>query len=219
MATREVYGSLDSPDTLKVLACLFEHHLDFVFVPIDLDAGEHLKKPFLSMSPFGQVPVLEEGDFHQFESRAIIRSLAHGYGKKLGGQVLVEWDSKKQAIVANWIDVEDHHFEPPALQLLHELGTKVKKGLVPDEKVVGEAEAKLSRVLDIYEARLAKFKFLAGKYTIADLLHLPNLHSLMGISLAKKLIESRPHVNAWCSEILARPAWAQVLAMKEQSQI
>jgi glutathione S-transferase len=46
MANRKVYGSLDSPATLKVLACLFEHDLDFEFVPVDMDAGEHKKKPF-----------------------------------------------------------------------------------------------------------------------------------------------------------------------------
>ncbi|KAK9280870.1 hypothetical protein L1049_003761 [Liquidambar formosana] len=75
--------------------------------------------------------------------------------------------------------------------------------------VVSQAEAKLAKVLDIYEARLPKFKYLASdKYTIADMLHLPNLQSLMGTP-AKKLFDSRPRVKAWCSEILARPAWAK----------
>jgi glutathione S-transferase len=50
MAVRKVYGSLNSPATLKVLACLFEHDLDFEFVPVNLNAGEHKKKPFLSMN-------------------------------------------------------------------------------------------------------------------------------------------------------------------------
>lgn len=47
---RKVYGSLNSPATLKVLALLFELDVRFEFVAIDLDAGEHKKKPFLSMS-------------------------------------------------------------------------------------------------------------------------------------------------------------------------
>ncbi|PON96605.1 S-crystallin [Trema orientale] len=213
MAVRKLYGSLDSPDTLKVLACLLEHDLDFEFVPINLGAGEHNQKPFLSMCPFGQVPVFEDGHIKQFESRAIIRSMAHGYGKKLVEE-LIYWDSRKQATVANWIDVEDHHFEPPALKLVTELSTKPKNGLVTDEKAVAEAEEKLSKVLDVYEARLEKLKYLAAdKYTVVDVLHLPNLESLMGIALTKRLIESRPRVSAWCSEILARPAWTNVLEM------
>ncbi|KAJ9696456.1 hypothetical protein PVL29_008604 [Vitis rotundifolia] len=66
MAVRKVYGNLDSPATLKVLACLFEHHLDFEFVPVDISAGDNRKRPFLNMSPFGQVPVFEDGGYTQF---------------------------------------------------------------------------------------------------------------------------------------------------------
>ncbi|CAL5423595.1 unnamed protein product [Camellia sinensis] len=173
MAGRRVYGSLKSPATLKVLANLFEHDLDFEFVPVDLDNGEHKNKHFLSMNPFGQVPVYEDGGIKQFESRAIIRCMAHEYGKK--GEELIYWDAKKQAVVANWIDVEDHHFEPPALKLISELLVKPKKSFTPDEGIVAEAEAELAKVLDVYEARLEKSEYLASeKYTIVDLLHLPN---------------------------------------------
>ncbi|KAL7172173.1 hypothetical protein ACSBR2_031797 [Camellia fascicularis] len=216
MAGRRVYGSLKSPATLKVLANLFEHDLDFEFVPVDLDNGEHKNKHFLSMNPFGQVPVYEDGGIKQFESRAIIRCMAHEYGKK--GEELIYWDAKKQAVVANWIDVEDHRFEPPALKLISELLIKPKKGFTPDEGIVAEAEAELAKVLDVYEARLEKSKYLASeKYTIVDLLHIPNLQSLTGTP-AKKLIESRPRVSSWCSDILARPAWAKVLDMQKKAQ-
>ncbi|CAL5427591.1 unnamed protein product [Camellia sinensis] len=216
MAGRRVYGSLKSPATLKVLANLFEHDLDFEFVPVDLDNGEHKNKHFLSMNPFGQVPVYEDGGIKQFESRAIIRCMAHEYGKK--GEELIYWDAKKQAVVANWIDVEDHHFEPPALKLISELLIKPKNGFTPDEGIVAEAEAELAKVLDVYEARLEKSKYLASeKYTIVDLLHIPNLQSLTGTP-AKKLIESRPRVSSWCSDILARPAWAKVLDMQKKAQ-
>lgn len=216
MAVRRLYGSLDSPATLKVLACLFEHHIDFEFVPVDLSRGEHKKKPFLSMNPFGEVPVYEDGDVRQFESRAIIRSMAHEHGKK--GDELVEWNPRKQAVVANWIDVEDHKFEPPATKLIYELVIKPKKGLDTDENVVAEAESKLAEILDVYEAQLTKFKYLVSdKYTIADLLHLPNLQNILG-SRAKTLIGSRPHLSAWCSEILARPAWAKVREMVKKGQ-
>ncbi|XVF21930.1 hypothetical protein REPUB_Repub12eG0131400 [Reevesia pubescens] len=214
MKNRKVYGSLNSPATLKVVACLFEHDLDFEFVPIDLQAGEHNKKPFLSMNPFGQVPVYEDGDVKQFESRAIIRSMAHQYGKK--GEEPIYWDSRQQAVVANWVDVEDHHFEPPALKLISELVLKPKKGLTPDEETIAEAEAKLAKVLDVYEARLSKFKYLASdKYTIADLIHLPNIQTLMGTK-AKNLFDSRPRLSAWCAEILAPPSWVKVVEMQQK---
>ncbi|KAF8392605.1 hypothetical protein HHK36_022951 [Tetracentron sinense] len=170
-----------------------------------------------TMKPFGQVPVYEDGDVKLFESRAIIRSMAHAYAKK-GNHELIYWEPKKQALVSNWVDVEDHHFEPPALKLISELVFKPMKGLAAEEVVVAEAEAELAKVLDVYEARLSKSKYLASdKFTIADLLHLPNLNYLMGTP-AKKLLESRPCVRAWCDDILARPAWAKVVEMKKKGQ-
>lgn len=213
MAVRKVYGSLDSPATLKVLASLYEHDLEFEFVPINLKDGENKTQHFLSKNPFGKVPVFEDGGYTQFESRAILRSMAHQYGKR--GEELIYWDARKQAVVANWVDVEDRKFEPPALTLINELAIKPKSGLETDYELVAEAEAKLAKVLDIYEARLSEFKYLASeKYTIVDVLHLPNLQNLMDTP-AKKLLQSRPKVWAWCSEILARPAWAKVLDMKK----
>lgn len=155
--------------------------------------------------------------FINAESRAVIRCTAHQYGKK--GEALISWDARKQATLSNWVDVEDHHFEPPALKLIAELGIKQNKGLAPDEGAVAEAEAELARVLDVYETRLEEFKYLGSDmYSIVDLVHLPNLQSLLGTP-AKKLITSRPRVSAWCSEILARPAWAKVLDMQMKAQL
>lgn len=146
-----------------------------------------------------------------------MRALAHQYGHK-GEAALIDWDPRKQAVVSNWVDVEDHHFEPPALKLIFELDIKPSKGLATDEVAVAEAESELTKVLDVYEARLENFKYLVSeKYTIVDILHLPNLQSLMGTT-ARKLIESRPRINAWCSEILARPAWAKVIDMQKKAQ-
>lgn len=149
------------------------------------------------------------------ESRAIIRSMGHQYWMK--EDEFIFWNSQKQAVVSNWVDVEDHKFEPPALELISQLVSRPKQGLAPDFAVVAEAEAQLAKVLDVYEARLAESKYLAAdNYTIADMIHLPNLQALIG-TRAKKMIESRARVSAWCFEILARPAWAKVLEMQRNA--
>ncbi|KAL6214847.1 hypothetical protein ACLB2K_014279 [Fragaria x ananassa] len=204
---RKLYGDLNTPETLKVLACLFEHDLDFEFVPINLEANQHREKHFLSMSPFGKLPVLEDPDVTLFEE---------------SGRRAYLLESHKQALVANWIDVKDHYFEPPgpALKLISLLSSNKAIDDVGESDGVDHEIAELSQVLDVYEAQLGRFKYLASdKFTVADVLHLPNLHSLMGIASTKKLIDSRPHVSAWCSEILARPSWTKVLQMKKQKMI
>ncbi|KAK7818464.1 glutathione s-transferase [Quercus suber] len=197
MAIRKLYGTLGSPDTIRALASIFEHELDFEFIPIDLNAGEHKTESFLSLSPFGLVPVYQDD----------------------GLTLFVYEVPKLQGIAATWIDVEDHQFSPPAEKLRQELVDKAKKGLPMDKEVVAEAEAKLIKVLDVYEERLTHSKYLGGdRFTSADLTHLPYLYHLMGTPV-KQLFEERPNVSTWCKDILSRPCWSRVVEMVEKDKV
>ncbi|KAJ9696458.1 hypothetical protein PVL29_008605 [Vitis rotundifolia] len=64
MAVRKLYGALDCPSTIRALASLLEHDVEFELIPVDLQAGE-LKK-MSSLSPFGELPVFQEGDLTIF---------------------------------------------------------------------------------------------------------------------------------------------------------
>ncbi|CAL5413143.1 unnamed protein product [Camellia sinensis] len=213
---KKVYGTLTSPPTLRVLASLYEHDLDFEFVPIDIEAGEHKQEPFLSLNPFAEVPAFQDGDLTLFESRAIMRFIAFAYPKP--GKEHIFKDPLTQGVVAAWIDVQDHQFNPPALKLINELIFKPKNGFTPDTTAVAEEEAKLVKVLDIYEERLGESEYLGGeKFTSADLTHLPNLYYLMQTPM-NRVIESRPRVSAWCARIMARPAWSRVVEMVKNTK-
>ena len=48
-------------------------------IDVDLANGEHLQESFLSLNPFGQVPVLEDGDTVITDSNAILVYLARKY--------------------------------------------------------------------------------------------------------------------------------------------
>ncbi|PSS06231.1 Glutathione S-transferase [Actinidia chinensis var. chinensis] len=212
MATMKVHGSVISTATQRVVACLNEKDLDYEFVPVDMGSGEHKKDHFLCLNPFGQVPAFEDGDLKLFESRAITQYVAHVYTGK-GTQLIFE-NPKKMATMAVWMEVEAHQFDPLASKLGWELVYKPMFGMTTDAAVVKENEAKLTKVLDIYEARLAQSKYMGGDaFTLADLHHLPTVQLLMGTQ-CKKLFDSRPCVSAWCADILGRPSWAKVLAMK-----
>nr|ACM68391.1 glutathione S-transferase [Limonium bicolor] len=212
MAIRRVYGSLDSPNTLKVLAAMFEHDIDFEFVPIDIEAGENKRPEFLSMSPFGQIPVYEDGPIRQFECRGVVRSTAHEYAhRKPAGQEIICWEARKQALIANWIDVEDLKFEPAVLAVLNDNNPAA---MADNHHHHQSAEANLCKVLDVYEAQLKKHKYLVmDKFTAADLLHLPNLQTLKDNPTTRSLVDARPRVSAWADEILTRPSWVKVVNM------
>ncbi|XVF21934.1 hypothetical protein REPUB_Repub12eG0131800 [Reevesia pubescens] len=212
MAAIKVHGHPLSAPTRKVLVCLYEKEVEFEFVPVNMGAGEHKSENFLSLNPFGQVPAFEEGDFKLFESRAITQYIAHEYADK-GTQLLLPGSNKSMAVLQLWKEVEAHHFDPASSKLVWELVSKPIFGMVTDTAVVEENEAKLAKVLDVYETRLAQSKYLAcDSFTLADMHHVPNIQGLLG-SPAKKLLDSRPHVSAWVADITARPAWSKVLAM------
>ncbi|OIT20370.1 PREDICTED: glutathione S-transferase PARB [Nicotiana attenuata] len=201
----KVHGSPMSTATMRVAACLIEKELDFEFVSVDMASGEHKKHPYLSLNPFGQVPAFEDGDLKLFESRAITQYIAHVYADN--GYQLILQDPKKMPIMSVWMEVEGQKFEPPASKLTWELGIKPIIGMTTDDAAVKESEAQLSKVLDIYETRLAESKYLGGdSFTLVDLHHIPNIYYLMS-SKVKEVFDSRPRVSAWCADILARPAW------------
>ena len=140
-----------------------------------------------------------------------MRFISHHYPKP--GKEQVYEAPKQQGIVAAWIDVEDHQFDPPASKLRMELLEKSQNGLSADKQVVAQEEANLARVLDVYEERLKHSNYLGGdKFTSADLTHLPNLYYLMKTPV-KRLFDERPHVSAWSTNLLARSAWAKVVHM------
>ncbi|KAL5721623.1 glutathione transferase [Ranunculus cassubicifolius] len=124
-----------------------------------------------------------------FQSRAIIRFYAEKYksqGTKLLGKTIEE-----RKFVEQWLEVEGQNYQP----LFHP-----RVGKPVDTKLVEESEEKLGEVLDIYEERLSKSKYLAGNFfSLADLSHLHYTDYLC--------------VSAWWDDITNRPAWKKVLQL------
>ncbi|BFI08098.1 protein MpGST31 [Marchantia polymorpha subsp. ruderalis] len=86
------------------------------------------------------------------------------------------------------------------------------EGRVPDVAVVEENLSKFEKLLNIYDAQLAKTKYLAGDfYSMADLAHIPLLHRFVASSGKESLVTSRKHVNAWYETITSRPAWKKIV--------
>lgn len=120
------------------------------------------------------------------------------------------------AVVSVWMEVEAHQFDPVAMKLVWELALKPHFGMEVDAAVVAENKEKLGKVLDIYEARLCKSKYLGGDvFTLADLHHLPSLTYLMNTEV-RTLFDSRPKVCAWVASISSRPAWCKFLELRNQ---
>ncbi|KAJ3696423.1 hypothetical protein LUZ61_000128 [Rhynchospora tenuis] len=111
-----------------------------------------------------------------------------------------------------WLQVESSQFYPAISAIIFELFYKPMFGMTTDMSNVEKEAGKLSAVLDVYEAHLAKNKYMAGDlFTLADLNHMPEIFLLLKTSKAE-LITSKPHVKAWWDDISTRPAWKKTTA-------
>ncbi|KAF9605747.1 hypothetical protein IFM89_018143 [Coptis chinensis] len=206
----KVYGISKSTCTTRVLTCLGEKGVEFELVPVNMSVGEHKQPAFISKNPFGQIPALEDGELTLFESRAITRYIATKH-KDQGTDLLKLDDLKESAAVNAWLEAEAHHYNPAISPIVYQrMVIPVFYNGTPDEKIIEAHVEKLNKVLDVYEEKLSKTKYLAGDFfSLADLHHLPYTFYLMQTPEAK-LIESRPHVKAWWEDISSRPAFKKV---------
>ncbi|KAF1895125.1 hypothetical protein Lal_00022622, partial [Lupinus albus] len=205
----KVYGPAMAACPQRVLACLIEKGVEFELVHVDLDHLEQKKPEFLLLQPFGQVPVVEDGDFRLFESRAIVRYYAAKYAEH--GPNLLGTTLEEKALVDQWLDVEAHNFNDLCFNIMLQLVILPKMGQVGDLNLAHSCEQKLEKVLDVYEKRLSESTYLAGeKFSIADLSHLPGIDHLIEDAKLGHLVTKRKNVNAWWEKISSRPAWKKV---------
>ena len=132
--------------------------LEHELVEVDLQAGAHKKPEFLAISPFGQVPALEDDGVDIADSNAILVYLA----KKAGRSDWLPEDALAAARVQRWLSVAagELAYGPAAARLITVFGA----GFNADE-VIGRAHALLGKL----EQHLADRDWLAADHpTIAD---------------------------------------------------
>ncbi|XP_047956861.1 glutathione S-transferase F12 isoform X2 [Salvia hispanica] len=197
----KVYGATYAACPQRVMACLFELGFQFDLIKIDLQSGEQKQPQNLLRQPFGQVPSIEDGDFKLFG-----KSASQG-GTNLLGETLEE-----RALVEQWMEVEVNNYNPLIYTMVLQLVVLPQQGQVGDMELVKDCKGKLEKVLDVYEERLSKSKYLGGeRFTIADLTHLPNTRFLMEEGGMEDLIKRRKNLHNWWLDISSRPSWLKVM--------
>jgi len=182
---------------------LFLTMLDLPFTTIELDmkAGDNRKPAYLALNPFGEVPVIEDGDVVVTDSNAILVYLARKYGEPswlpqdpLGAAAVQRWLSLAAGKVA---------YGPCAARLVTLFGAP--RNLDTAQQIAVD----LFKVLD---AELRDKPFAAGQApTIADIA----AHSYIahapegGISLAPYA-----HLRAWLERVEALPRFVPMPASK-----
>lgn len=175
--------------------------LPFDEVLVDFAKGEQRKPEFLALNPFGQVPVIQDGDITLADSNAILTYLALRYDDS--GQWLPR-DPVGSARVQRWLSVA----AGPLVNGPGNARVNVLFGRPQDERC-GEIAAQLFQRM---ESHLASSPYLAaGHPTIADIaLYSYTSHAPEGgVSL-----EPYPQLQAWLARIEALPGYVSMVRQK-----
>lgn len=126
--------------------------------------------------------------------------------------LLREGNLEEAAQVDVWLDIEAHQYDPAIAPIIYQLILVPMSGGTPDQKLIDDSLEKMKKVLDVYEARLSKLKYLAGdSVSLADLSHLPYTVHFMATPFAS-VLDAYPSVKAWVQDLLARPAVQRVIS-------
>lgn len=172
--------------------------LPFTFEAVNLMAKAHKAPEFLAKNPFGQVPVIEDGDVTLADSNAILVYLASRYGAP-------HWlptEPVAAAAVQRWLSVAAGPlaFGPAAARMV----VLFKSPQQPDELI-----ARAHGLLHVMDGVLAASPYLAGAQpSIADVANYSYVATAPegNVSLA-----DYPAVRAWLTRVEALPGF---VAMK-----
>ncbi|KAJ7627340.1 glutathione S-transferase [Roridomyces roridus] len=202
----KLYGYPKGGHTVTAAVILLEKNIPFKMMPIDIREGEHRSVEYRAMQPFGQLPCIDDNGFVMYECRAIARYLVDKYPKDGPALIPAANDVIGRARFEQAASVEVTNFQPHAFKIYVEGMRKVRQGIPKDQAAYDDAVSQLSATLDVYEATLAKQKFLAGdEITLVDLFHLA-FGQLLAPSGCDLMTSKGPNVARWWKEVTSRPS-------------
>ncbi len=196
-----------TPNGRKISIALEELGLDYEVRWVKLAENEQMTEEFLALNPNHKIPVIEDGDQVIWESGAILLHLGERYDD--AGVILPE-DPARRMEAIQYAFFQTGGIGPN----MGRFGAAVRKeGEKNDEmiQIFGDEVDRLCGVLDriLSDGR----EYLAGDYSIGDIMHYPWLSIGLGFGLPQ--ITGHPNVVAWLERIGKRPAVVKGMAVPE----
>lgn len=173
-----------------------ELDLDYDYQIIDLYRGEHRKPAYLSLTPTGKVPAIQDGDLVLAESGAIVTYLADKAHKLIPACGTAERAIFEQAMYFVLTELE----QPLWTMAKHKFALDEDRR-IPEAIALGQWEFK--KALSIFSDMLGDKIFITGsEFTVADVIAGHTLSWAQGF----KLDLPQDNVKAYAQRVLTRPA-------------
>jgi glutathione S-transferase len=153
---------------------------------------------FRRLNPFGQVPVLEDGDVVLSESIAILEYLEERHPTP----TLLPRDPARRA-AARQLMLWSGDYLAPSWKAW--MAPRFVPGVAADDPSVAQGRAEVAAHLDVLETRLAHVDWLGGDYSLADVCSAPFVTTFALVGRGA-VAEARPAVRAWIDRLARRPA-------------
>ena len=199
-----------TPNGHKVTIALEEMGLDYEIKPVNIGRGEQFTPEFLTISPNNRMPAIVDPDgpggapISIFESGAILQYLGRKTGK------FYPADERARVAVDEWLFWQMGGLGPMAGQANHFRNYSPSFLLDQRHSAYGANRYtnEVHRLYGVLNKRLESREYVAGDYSIADMISWP---WVTGQSSAALQMEDFPHLLAWKQRIGAREAVKRAL--------
>ena len=199
----------NTPNGVKLTIALAELGLergtDYTLRVLDLSAREQKEPSYLAVNPNGRIPAIvhhvEGRDIRVFESGAVLLYLAETFG------ALLPADPAARIEAIAWTYFQTGGIGPNMGQAGY---AKRQSDTASFERFNAESH----RLVSVMEGALTGADYLAGDYSIADIMNfgwLDRAPDYFGLDLTPY-----PNVQGWLSQIRARPAVNRGLAVFDE---
>lgn len=199
----QLYGHELSGNSYKVRLFLELLNLEYQWIKVDLMKGAHKSPEYLAINPFGQVPLLVDGDTKLADAQAILIYLARQYGND-------RWlpnEALPLAQVVRWLSTTAGEVRqgPENARLYYLFGaTNIN---------IDRAHQKAAYILTQLNQHLSTRTWLEfDRPTIADIAVFP----YVALAADGKIeLQPYPHVLAWIDRIKQLPGFVGMAGIPE----
>lgn len=207
-----LYGG-PTTNARKVAIALEELGIDYTPHPVSLDRKEQFEDWFLALGPNNKFPVIEDDEtgIKVWESGAILTYLGEQYDPK-GITLPKAGQARYNALQGAFFQAA--HIGPNLGRLNDQLTAPEADKIPPMIELFYAEAVRLTTVVDriLSDGR----QFLAGDYSIADIMHYPWLKA--GLDMKFPALLEKFRLTEWLGRIGERPAVKKGMLAFEQGQ-
>jgi glutathione S-transferase len=203
----QLYGHELSGNSYKAKLMLSLLNLDYEWHKVDLLKGAHKQPDFLALNPFGQVPVLVDGDVVLPDAQSILVYLARQYG----GETWLPLDAEPMSRIIRWLSTTAGEVRqgPESARLYH----LFKATSINLERALQKSDFILNQIDQHLAARLW-LEF--DRPTIADVAVFPY------VALApdgQVDLSAYPNLLAWINRIKQLPGFVGMAGIEQPAVV